>query len=161
VRLHYAPGVTSAASPGASASPPSVVRLLDIRDTPLRIDEVLDAVSEAAVGGIDVFVGTVRDHDRDKGVTGLEYSAHPSALDRLREVAQSVAGRYDVLAVAAVHRVGRLGIGDAAVIVATAAAHRGEAFDATRALIDELKATVPIWKHQVFADGSDEWVGTP
>ena len=59
------------------------------------------------------------------------------------------------------HRVGRLAIGDAAVVVATTAAHRGEAFEASRALIDELKATVPIWKHQVFIDGTDEWVGTP
>jgi len=143
------------------SDPGPVVRLLDIRDTPLDVAEVLDAVAGPAVGGIDVFVGTVRDHDRDEGVTGLEYSAHPTALSRLREVAEKVAARYDVLAVAAVHRVGRLEIGDAAVVVATAAAHRGEAFDASRALIDDLKATVPIWKHQLFADGSDEWVGTP
>jgi molybdopterin synthase catalytic subunit len=143
------------------SDPGPVVRLLDIRDTPLDVAEVLDAVAGPAVGGIDVFVGTVRDHDRDQGVTGLEYSAHPTALSRLREVAEKVAARYDVLAVAAVHRVGRLEIGDAAVVVATAAAHRGEAFDASRALIDDLKATVPIWKHQLFADGSDEWVGTP
>jgi len=138
-----------------------VVRLVDIRDAPLEVAEVLDALADPAVGGVDVFVGTVRDHDRDHGVTGLEYSAHPSALDRLLEVVERVAKEYDVLAVAAVHRVGRLEIGDAAVIVATAAAHRGEAFDATRALIDDLKATVPIWKHQRFDDGSDEWVGTP
>ena len=138
-----------------------VVRLVDIRDTPLDVAEVLDALVDRAAGGIDVFVGTVRDHDRDKGVTGLEYSAHSTALDRLLEVVEQVAKEYDVLAVAAVHRVGRLEIGDAAVVVATAAAHRGEAFEATRALIDELKATVPIWKHQVFEDGSDAWVGTP
>jgi molybdopterin synthase catalytic subunit len=138
-----------------------VVRLVDIRDTPLDVLEVLDALADPAVGGIDIFVGTVRDHDRDHGVTGLEYSAHPSALDRLLEVVERVAKEYDVLAVAAVHRVGRLEIGDAAVVVATAAAHRGEAFEASRALIDDLKATVPIWKHQLFEDGSDEWVGTP
>ena len=90
-----------------------------------------------------------------------EYSAHPTALDRLQDVAEQIAKEYDVLAVAAVHRVGRLEIGDAAVMVATAAVHRGEAFEASRALIDELKATVPIWKHQLFEDGSDEWVGTP
>ena len=108
-----------------------------------------------------MFVGTVRDHDRDQGVTGLDYSAHPTAMARLVEVAEQIAQKYDVIAVAAVHRVGRLAIGDAAVVVATAAAHRGEAFEASRALIDELKATVPIWKHQVFADGTDEWVGTP
>jgi molybdopterin synthase catalytic subunit len=138
-----------------------VVRLVDIRDTPLDVAEVLDALVDPAAGGVDVFVGTVRDHDRDHGVVGLEYSAHPSAMDRLLEVADRVAKEYDVLALAAVHRVGRLEIGDAAVVVATAAAHRGEAFEATRALIDDLKATVPIWKHQRFEDGSDEWVGTP
>ena len=138
-----------------------VVRLVDIRDTPLDVAEVLDAIADRAAGGVDVFVGTVRDHDHDQGVTGLEYSAHPTAMTRLLEVAEKVAASYDVLALAAVHRVGPLAIGDAAVVVATAAAHRGEAFEATRALIDELTSTVPIWKHQLFADGSDEWVGTP
>ncbi|HYO41282.1 MAG TPA: molybdenum cofactor biosynthesis protein MoaE [Nocardioidaceae bacterium] len=147
-----------------TAAPPvvrPVVRLVDLRETPLEVAEVLDALAGPAVGGIDVFVGTVRDHDHDQGVTGLEYSAHPTALARLRDVAESVAQRYDVLAVAAVHRVGRLAIGDAAVIVGTSAVHRGEAFDASRALIDDLKDTVPIWKHQLFTDGTDEWVGTP
>jgi molybdopterin synthase catalytic subunit len=127
----------------------------------LDVAEVLDSLAGPAVGGVDVFVGTVRDHDHEQGVTGLEYSAHPTALVRLQEVVAGVAERYDVLAVAAVHRVGRLGVGDAAVVVATAAVHRGEAFQASRALIDELKETVPIWKHQLFTDGSDEWVGTP
>ena len=92
---------------------------------------------------------------------GLEYSAHPSALDALRRVCLDVAEQYDVRAVAAVHRVGRLAIGDIAVIVATTSAHRGTSFDASQALIDTLKAEVPIWKHQQFADGSEEWVGTP
>ena len=108
-----------------------------------------------------MFVGTVRDHDDGQGVTGLEYSAHPTALTRLREVADGVAEKYDVLALAAVHRVGRLEIGDVAVVVATATVHRAEAFEASRALIDELKDTVPIWKHQLFTDGGEEWVGTP
>lgn len=139
----------------------SVVRLVDIRETRLRVEEVLEALADVSAGGLTLFVGTVRDHDGGKEVGGLEYSAHPTALDRLREVCEEVAREYDVRAVAAVHRVGSLGLGDAAVIVATAADHRGEAFDASRALIDRLKATVPIWKHQVFADGSDEWVGTP
>lgn len=138
-----------------------VVRLVDLRETPLDVGEVLDAVADRAVGGVDLFVGTVRDHDHDRGVSGLEYSAHPAALARLRDVVQSVAERYDVQAVAAVHRVGALAIGDMAVVVATAAVHRHEAFEASRALIDELKETVPIWKHQVFGDGTDEWVGTP
>lgn len=140
---------------------PSVVRLVDIRDTALSVDEVVNAVSDAAAGGVTVFVGNVRDHDENKSVTGLEYSAHPTAMAELGEVADEVAREYDVLAVAAVHRVGRLGIGDAAVVVATAAAHRAEAFEASRALIDRLKQRVPIWKHQLFTDGTDEWVGTP
>jgi molybdopterin synthase catalytic subunit len=139
----------------------SVVRLVDIRETPLRVEEVLEALADVSAGGLTLFVGTVRDHDGGKEVGGLEYSAHPTALERLRDVCEEVAQEYDVRAVAAVHRVGSLGLGDAAVVVATAADHRGQAFDASRALIDRLKATVPIWKHQVFADGSDEWVGTP
>jgi molybdopterin synthase catalytic subunit len=139
----------------------NVVRLVAIRDTPLQVAEVLTALEDAAAGGLTVFVGNVRDHDGGKHVTDLDYSAHPTALDRLRDVAEAVAAKYDVLGVAAVHRVGRLAIGEAAVVVATAAAHRGEAFEASRMLIDELKGTVPIWKHQTFADGTEEWVGTP
>ena len=137
------------------------VRLVDIRDTPLDVAEVLASLADVAAGGITLFVGTVRDHDHGLGVLGLDYSAHPSAMDRLRDVCAHVASSYDVRGVAAVHRVGSLDLGDAAVVVATAADHRGQAFEASRALIDELKATVPIWKHQRFADGSDEWVGTP
>jgi molybdopterin synthase catalytic subunit len=144
------------------ASPdPSVLRLVDLRETPLDVDEVVAALDDEGSGGLTLFVGRVRDHDHGLGVLGLEYSAHPSALDTLRQVCRDVAEQYDVRAVAAVHRVGRLAIGDVAVIVATTSAHRGTSFDASRALIDSLKATVPIWKHQQFADGSDEWVGTP
>ena len=139
----------------------AVVRLVDIRETPLDVAEVLAALADESAGGLTLFVGTVRDHDGGKSVRGLEYSAHPTALDRLREVCENVATKYDVRALAAVHRTGTLALGDAAVIVATAADHRGQAFEASRALIDDLKATVPIWKHQAFADGSDEWVGTP
>ncbi len=134
---------------------------MDIRDSALSVDEVVTSVSDAAAGGVTIFVGNVRDHDENKSVTGLEYSAHPTALTQMTDVAEEVAREYDVLAVAAVHRVGKLAIGDAAVVVATAAAHRGEAFEASRALIDRLKERVPIWKHQLFADGTDEWVGTP
>jgi molybdopterin synthase catalytic subunit len=143
------------------SAPDGRVRLVDIRSTPLDVAEVLGAVEDATAGGVTLFVGTVRDHDDAKSVEGLDYSAHPTALDRLRAVVEAVAERHPVTAVAAVHRVGELAIGDAAVVVAAAAPHRGEAFDAARDLIDDLKATVPIWKHQVFADGSDEWVGLP
>jgi molybdopterin synthase catalytic subunit len=138
-----------------------VVRLVDLRETPLDVAEVLDSLEDESAGGLTLFVGRVRDHDGGRGVTGLEYSAHPSALDRLREVCARVAERHDVHGVAAVHRVGTLEIGDIAVVVATTASHRGQAFDASRALIDTLKAEVPIWKHQRFTDGTEEWVGSP
>ena len=138
-----------------------VVRVVDLRETPLDVAEVLDALGDEASGGLTLFVGRVRDHDHGLGVRGLEYSAHPTALEALRRVCDRVAEEYDVHGVAAVHRVGRLEIGDIAVVVATSAAHRGEAFAASRALIDTLKDEVPIWKHQQFTDGSDEWVGTP
>ncbi len=137
------------------------VRLVAISDQPLQVTEVLDVLDDAASGGLVIFVGRVRDHDGGQGVTGLSYSAHPSALDRLREVCERVAEEYDVTGVAAVHRVGDLDIGDLAVVVATTAGHRGSSFEASRALIDTLKAEVPIWKHQRFIDGSDEWVGSP
>lgn len=139
----------------------SVIRLVDLREEPLDVAEVVAALDDDTSGGLTLFVGRVRDHDGGKGVSGLDYSAHPSALDTMREVCSRVAERYDVHGVAAVHRTGSLAIGDIAVVVATASAHRGQAFDASRALIDNLKAEVPIWKHQRFTDGSDEWVGTP
>jgi molybdopterin synthase catalytic subunit len=140
---------------------PDAVRLVDLREAPLDVAEVVDALDDQGSGGLTLFVGRVRDHDHGLGVRGLEYSAHPTALEALRRVCADVAERYDVHAVAAVHRVGRLAIGDIAVVVATTSAHRGTAFDASRVLIDTLKAEVPIWKHQQFADGTEEWVGTP
>jgi molybdopterin synthase catalytic subunit len=139
---------------------PAVV-LADIRETPLSVDEVLDAVRHPRAGGIATFVGVVRDLDHGQGVEALDYSAHPSAPQVLLEIAERLATGADVIRIAAVHRVGHLEIGDLAVVVAVSAVHRGTAFDVCRELVDTLKATVPIWKHQVFDDGSDEWVGTP
>ena len=137
----------------------NVVRLVDVRAVELSVDEVRAAVADATAGGIALFVGAVRDSDHDRPVTGLSYSAHPSALDELRRVAEVIAEKFKVTGIAAVHRVGDLAIGDLAVVVAVSCAHRGDAFDACRMLIDELKATVPIWKHQRLGDGSSEWVG--
>jgi molybdopterin synthase catalytic subunit len=139
----------------------SALRLVDLRETPLDVSEVVAALDDDASGGLTLFVGRVRDHDGGRDVAGLDYSAHPSARDRMREVCERIATEYDVHGVVAVHRTGTLAIGDIAVVVATTAAHRGEAFAASKALIDTLKAEVPIWKHQRFGDGSDEWVGTP
>lgn len=137
------------------------VRLAAIRETPLTVAEVTDAVADPAAGGVAVFVGAVRDHDEGRGVTALAYSAHPSAERVLESVCAVVATLPDVLAVAATHRLGDLAVGDLAVVTAVSCAHRGDAFDACRRLIDDLKSTVPIWKHQIFADGEEEWVGAP
>jgi len=137
------------------------IRLLGISAAPLDVAAVYDVVQARPAGAVAVFVGVVRDHDNGKRVTSLDYSAHPSAIDRLREVANGVVEEFEVIALAAVHRTGHLEVGDTAVIVAVSAAHRGQAYDASRALIDRLKATVPVWKHQVFADGQEEWVNSP
>lgn len=135
------------------------IRLLAIRDEPLSLDEVFKAVGEDAAGGTALFVGTVRNHDGGADVDELGYSCHPSAEEEMRRVAEKVAAAYPVRALAAVHRVGDLRVGDLAVIVAVSCPHRSEAFEACRRLIDDLKHEVPIWKHQRFSDGSQEWVG--
>jgi molybdopterin synthase catalytic subunit len=139
----------------------SVVRLIAVRETALSLDEVRAAVADPAAGGIALFAGAVRDSDHDQDVTGLSYSAHPTAEAELQRVCEEIAEKFDVTAVAVVHRTGDLDIGDLAVVAAVSCPHRAEAFDACRSLIDELKASVPIWKHQRFADGTAEWVGSP
>lgn len=135
------------------------ITLLELRDTPLSLDEVYAAVGDPTAGGTAIFIGTVRDHDGGQSVASLGYSSHPTAERELRKVAEKVVADFPVRALAAVHRVGDLSIGDIAVIVAVSCPHRAEAFAACRRLIDDLKHEVPIWKHQVYADGNEEWVG--
>jgi molybdopterin synthase catalytic subunit len=144
-----------------SSAPASRTTLAALREQPLSIDEVVAAVRHESCGALVVFIGLVRDHDHGVGVDALDYSAHPTAVDRLAEVCATVAARTPGTRLAAVHRTGALAVGDLAVVVAASAAHRGEAFAAARDLIDTLKAEVPIWKHQRFDDGSTEWVGLP
>ncbi|MDN5789548.1 MAG: molybdenum cofactor biosynthesis protein MoaE [Micrococcales bacterium] len=137
------------------------VTLSEIRDAPLSVDEVLRSVSEPRVGGVCLFVGMVRDHDKGQSVEQLDYSAHPQAAETARDLAERLAADGRSVRIAVVHRVGRLEIGDIAVVVGVSAEHRAAAFEVCRELIDEFKATVPIWKHQRFGDGRDEWVGLP
>ncbi len=136
------------------------MRLAELRDSPLSVDEVLSAVSDPGAGGISLFVGVVRDTDHDRPVVRLGYTAHPSAEAELRRVAEKVAASFGAMAVAALHRVGDLAVGDIAVVTAVACPHRAEAFEACRALIDDLKRSVPVWKHQEFAGGESEWVNS-
>ncbi|QCX78984.1 Molybdopterin synthase catalytic subunit 1 [Streptomyces sp. YIM 121038] len=135
------------------------IRLLAVRDAPLSLDEVFRAVGDDAAGGTALFVGTVRNHDGGADVDALAYSSHPTAEAELRRVAEKVVADFPVRALAAVHRVGALTVGDLAVVVAVSCPHRAEAFAACRKLIDDLKHEVPIWKHQTFSDGQEEWVG--
>ncbi len=134
--------------------------MAEVRDSPLSVDEVRAAVADPGAGGIVLFAGAVRNHDHGRDVEQLSYSAHPSAESELRRVCEKIAAAFDVTALAAVHRVGDLAIGDLAVVVAVSCAHRGDAFTACHALIDELKQTVPLWKHQLFGDGESEWVNS-
>ncbi len=145
---------------GDGRGPQGVVRLLGVRSTPLGVDEVLAAVRDPSAGGTAVFLGTVRREDGGRAVDELGYSAHPQVEEVLARVADRVARAHPVVALAALHRTGDLAVGDVAVVVAAAAAHRGEAFAACRELVEDLKHEVPLWKHQRFADGSDEWVGS-
>ncbi|MGW1296099.1 molybdenum cofactor biosynthesis protein MoaE [Streptomyces sp. PTY087I2] len=135
------------------------IRLLAVRDRPLSLDEVYAAVGDDAAGGTALFVGTVRDHDGGRPVTLLDYSAHPGAGAELRRVAEKVVADFPVRALAAVHRTGRLAVGEIAVVAAVSCAHRAEAFAACERLVEDLKHEVPVWKHQIFADGDEEWVG--
>jgi molybdopterin synthase catalytic subunit len=144
---------------GADPAEAGPVRLAEIRTTALSVDEVIAAVGGHAVGGIVVFLGTVRDHDHDRAVASLDYSAHPSAGEQLLRVVTGVGAQAPGVALAAVHRVGELEVGEVAVIVAAGCSHRDEAFRVGRLLIDRIKAEVPLWKRQQFSDGEHEWVG--
>ena len=120
----------------------------------------LAAVDDAAAGATVSFSGVVRDHDGGRTVAELEYHQHPTAAGIVREVADEIAAREGIIAVAVSHRIGLLGVGDVALAAAVSAAHRREAFAACSDLVDEVKRRLPVWKRQVFDDGSDEWVGT-
>lgn len=139
----------------------SRIRQVGISESPLNVDQALRLVSGPTVGGIALFVGTVRDFDHGADVISLDYTQHPSALDVLQRCADETADQHDVLAIAVEHRVGHLEVGDVAVVVAVGAVHRGEALAACAHLINTLKAEVPIWKEQRLASGDSEWVGLP
>jgi molybdopterin synthase catalytic subunit len=127
----------------------------------LDVAEHEAAVARAGAGAVVSFAGVVRDHDHGRTVVGLEYESHPSAEAVLAEVAAEIAKDDAVYAIAVSHRVGPLGIGDIALAAAVSCAHRHDAFAACARLVDQAKARLPIWKHQIFADGTDEWVNCP
>ncbi|GGQ45407.1 molybdenum cofactor biosynthesis protein MoaE [Couchioplanes azureus] len=137
------------------------VRIAEVGDTALDLAAHEEAVADPRAGAVVSFQGVVRDHDHGRGVTLLEYEGHPSAAAVLREVAAEIAADPEVYAVAVSHRVGTLRIGDVALVAAVSTAHRAAAFAACARLVDEAKARLPIWKRQVFTDGTEEWVNCP
>jgi molybdopterin synthase catalytic subunit len=139
----------------------ATVAVVAVTDEPIDAAAHERAVADPRGGAVVSFQGVVRDHDHGRTVTLLEYEGHPSAADVLREVAEEIAADPAVYAVAVSHRIGRLEIGDAALVAAVSTAHRAAAFAACARLVDEAKARLPIWKRQVFADGTEEWVNCP
>jgi molybdopterin synthase catalytic subunit len=133
--------------------------LVDLRDAPVSIDEAIAAVAHPSAGGIAVFAGVVRDTNEGRAVARLEYKAYESmAKTELARIAREVSDRWPGVRVAALHRTGSLSVGETAVVCAASAVHRGDAFEACRALIEAIKARVPIWKREHGPDGA-VWVG--
>jgi molybdopterin synthase catalytic subunit len=139
-----------------------------IVDEPIDVAGAIEASSDPALGGIAVFIGTVRSsasvgENVDKHVVRLEYEAHPTLGEqRMREIAEAAAGKWDVDKVIAIHRTGVCELGEATVVVACGAPHRADALEACRWIIDSIKETVPIWKREVYSEtGESAWVNTP
>jgi molybdopterin synthase catalytic subunit len=135
--------------------------LCEVTAAELSPADHLAAVERVRAGAGVLFVGVVRDHDHGRTVTELQYEAHPSAAEVLRTCCDEVTAEPLVHAVAVSHRTGVLGVGEVALVAAVSAAHRAEAFDACARLVDLVKHRLPVWKRQLFADGTDEWVNCP
>lgn len=138
----------------------SAVRVALLSAEPLDVAAHLDAVEEPTAGAVTTFIGRVRDHDPDAStpVIALEYSAHPDAESTLRRIAADAIGDTGSI-VAVSHRIGRLEVGDIAVVIAVASPHRAEAFEVCRGVIEAIKRELPVWKRQVEADGTTAWKG--
>jgi molybdopterin synthase catalytic subunit len=137
---------------------PRQVRFARVTDATIAIEDAVLAVESDTAGAVVTFAGVVRNHDGGREVSWLNYTAHPDAERVIREVAGAVAERHPSVELAVEHRVGELRVGDLALACAVSSAHRAEAFAACADLVDTVKATVPIWKEQGFADGTTEWV---
>lgn len=128
---------------------------------PVEVAELAAQVQDSAAGAVVTFDGVVRDHDQGRAVRAIDYSAHPSAGDVLGQIAQSVARRPGVRAIAVVHRTGHLAVGQTALGVAVSAEHRREAFEAAGEIVEQVKERLPVWKRQSFADGERQWSNLP
>lgn len=140
-------------------SAPGTVITTGVVETEISTAALEPEVLTDTCGAVVSFSGVIRDHDGGRGVASLHYEAHPVAAEQIAEVAADIAARHPHVRLSVIHRVGDLTIGDVALAAVVASAHRKDSFLACSELIDEVKARVAIWKHQHFADGSDEWVG--
>jgi molybdopterin synthase catalytic subunit len=134
------------------------IRIAVVTADRLSVHDMIAAVGDPAAGATVSFSGDVRNHDGGRSVQTLTYEGHPNAERILAEVASDVAQRFDIIALAVAHRIGPIPIGESALVAAVSAAHRGEAFAAGTELVEQVKAQLPVWKHQVFTDGTEEWV---
>lgn len=134
-----------------------------IRVTPdvLETDEAIASVASAGAGAINVFLGVVRNNNLGRTVSHLEYDAYPAMAEKvMRELAEEARERFGLEAAAVLHRTGRLEIGEASLLVAVSCGHRGESFEATHWLVNEIKKKVPVWKKEVWEDG-EAWIEGP
>jgi molybdopterin synthase catalytic subunit len=135
------------------------MNVVSLTREPLRAHDVLDAVADVSCGATAVFLGTVRDVNDGRAVTGIEYSAYAAMAEReMQRIAGEAEARFPGIRLALRHRLGELALGDVSVAIAAAHAHRAPALDATRYVIEQLKQRVPIWKREQYADGTREWV---
>ncbi|MFF2622812.1 molybdenum cofactor biosynthesis protein MoaE [Oerskovia jenensis] len=141
------------------AAPVARVVLAGVGESVLDVAEHEHAVASAHAGAVVTFAGVVRNHDGGRSVAALTYEAHPDADRIIGEIAARVAARSGADRVAVSHRVGDLAVGDVALVAAVSSAHRAQAFAACAELVEEVKAALPVWKRQVFVDGTHEWVG--
>lgn len=135
--------------------------IADVTHQPLSVADHLASVADRRAGAVASFIGQVRDHDPgvEGEVVGLEYTGHPDAPDTLRRLADAAAARDGVLGVAVSHRLGRLAVGEPALVAVVATAHRELAFEVCRDLVEAVKAELPVWKRELLADGTHVWVG--
>ena len=132
--------------------------MIEITDKPIDVQKIIDTASTQAAGGINVFIGTVRNATKNKKVQWLEYESYESmAIMEMGKIVDEAMRRWRLLGHAISHRVGTLKPGEIAVVVAVSTPHRKESFEACQFIIDELKAKVTIWKKEIFEDG-EQWV---
>lgn len=137
---------------------PAHVHLAEVTIDPLDSAAIAAMVGDNTTGAVVIFSGDVRNHDHGREVLALSYESHPTAPEVMHTVVHTLAETLDVTHIAAAHRVGDIPIGESALVVAVGSAHRGDAFGACREIVDQIKLQLPVWKHQYFADGTDEWV---